>query len=102
MHFFLLYCILISQSTIFKRCVTKLFLFFPLAASYKGFLKEIIIIILVMPLYKIQIKWWFDLFLSGEAAWESQLGKSYCSSLNATMHAPFPQKEIWFSFIPTP
>lgn len=99
--FFLLYCILISQSTIFKRCVTKLFLFFPLAASYEGFLKKIIIIILVMPLYKIQMKCWFDLSLSGEAVLEFQLDKSYCSSLNATVHALFPQ-QICCSLIPSP
>lgn len=37
MHFFLLCCILISQSTIFKRCVTKLFLFLPLLLLTRDF-----------------------------------------------------------------
>lgn len=61
----------------------------------------IMIIILVMPLYKIHIKWHFDLFLSGEGMQESQLGKSYCSSLNGMRHVPFPQNR-WFSLIPSP
>lgn len=33
---------------------------------------------------------------------EFQLDESYCSSLNATMHALFPQKQICYSLILSP
>lgn len=55
----------------------------------------------MVQLYKIQIKWRFDLFLSGEAARESQLDRSYCGSLSATWHASFPQENSWFSLVPS-
>jgi len=60
----------------------------------------IINIILVMPLRKIQIKWRFDLFLSGEAVQESQLGKSYRSSLNVQGMLPSPRRIAGLAWFP--